>query len=81
MLIGINPYLENRNIPDVSAGHIRYFTFGEMKKLITDHGLKIESIRSDIVNFTPSGSLKSVYLARLIPSFGRSIMLVARKRI
>lgn len=78
LLLGINPILENRFIPGYSVGHIRYFTFNDIEKLMFDNGFTITERKSDIVNFNNKGTLYSAVIPKIIPSFGRSIMIVAK---
>lgn len=79
LLLGINPVLENRVVVDVTAGHIRYFTFAELHKLLEDHGFKIIKSKSDIVNFNNKGTAYTTLIPRIYKRFGRSIMVVAQK--
>lgn len=79
LLFGINPILEHRVTND-TAGHIRYFTFKELHKLLEDYGLEIEKSRSDIVNFNNKGTLYTTIIPRLYKKFGRAIIVVARKK-
>ncbi|MDB5185588.1 MAG: Two-component response regulator [Candidatus Saccharibacteria bacterium] len=80
LMLGINPVLENRVIVDVTAGHIRYFTFAELHKLLEDHGFEILKSRSDVVNFNNRGTLFTTLIPKLYKRFGRAIMLVAKKK-
>ena len=80
LLFGINPVLENRVIVDVTAGHIRYFTFKELEKLLQDHGFEIETSKSDVLNLNNQGTLYTTLVPKLYKRFGRSIMVVARKK-
>lgn len=79
LMLGKNPVLENRVVPDVTAGHIRYFTFPELHKLLEDHGFKVTHSRSDVVNFNNQGTMFSTTIPRLYKRFGRAIMLVGEK--
>ncbi len=79
LLFGINPIVEHRVIEGVTAGHIRYFIFKEMHKLLEDHNFKIISSKSDILNFNNSGTLYSSIIPKFYKKFGRSIMIVATK--
>jgi len=79
LLFGKNPILENRVVPGVSVGHIRYFTFSDLEHLLADHGFSVEVAESDVVNLSPSGRLYSRIIPRLFMRFGRSIMVAARR--
>lgn len=80
LMLGKNPVLENRVIPDVTAGHIRYFTFPELHKLLEDYGFEVHHSKSDVVNFNNQGTLFSTLIPKLYKRFGRAIMLVAKKK-
>lgn len=78
LLFGINPILEfTTRIKD--AGHIRYFTFDDLKNLLLEHGFKTKESYSDYINFTADGKLSSIFLAKIFPTFGRTIILKAEK--
>lgn len=79
LLLGINPLLEYRNIPKVTAGHVRYFTFKNIEDLLLAHDFGIEKEASDVVNFNNRGTCYSTLIPKIFKSFGRSIMLVGRK--
>lgn len=79
LLLGINPVLENRVLVDVTAGHIRYFTFSELHRLLEDHSFNVLKSCSDVLNFNNRGTLFSTLIPKLYKRFGRSIMIVAKK--
>jgi methionine biosynthesis protein MetW len=75
---GGNPIIElSPNEPD-SSGHIRYFTFKTLKKILEKHGFKILASQSDSVNFSNDGKIKSSILAQIFPKFGASIIFYAK---
>ena len=78
-LVGINPYLENRIIPGVSVGHIRYFTFRDMRDILEDNGFVIRDMASDLVNLDGSGNHYTTLLPRLRKELGRTILVCAQK--
>lgn len=78
LFFGINPIIElSPNEPD-SSGHIRYFTHKTLKKILEKHGFKILFSQSDLVNFSSDGKMKSLFLARIFPKFGASIIFFAK---
>jgi 2-polyprenyl-3-methyl-5-hydroxy-6-metoxy-1,4-benzoquinol methylase len=79
LLLGMNPILEYRVIVDITAGHIRYFTFSDMYKLLSDHGFSLITSRSDVVNFNNQGTLYSTLIPKIYKKFGRAIIVVAKK--
>lgn len=79
LLLGINPILENRVKISESAGHIRYFTFKDMHKILMDNKFEIIESRSDVVNLNNKGTMFITWMPRLYKKFGRSIMICASK--
>jgi 2-polyprenyl-3-methyl-5-hydroxy-6-metoxy-1,4-benzoquinol methylase len=78
LLLGISPLIElSPNEPE-SVGHIRYFTFKTLKKILEKHGFKILSSRTDCVNFSSDGKIRSSFLASMFPKFGASIIFFAK---
>lgn len=79
LLFGKNPIMEiSPNEPD-SSGHIRYFTFETLKKILKKHKFKIVFSQSDCVNFSKNGKIKTAFLAKLFPTLGASIIYYAKK--
>ena len=62
-----------------AAGHVKYFVGDTIVKLLKTHGFAINKLTSDVVNFNNSGRLCSARLASIIPSRGKSIIIVAKK--
>jgi methionine biosynthesis protein MetW len=78
LFLGITPIIETTaRIND--AGHIRYFTFNSLNKLLKENGFKITNFVSDCVNFNISGSVKSSLLSHIYPKIGRSLIIKAIK--
>ena len=78
LLFGLNPLIEI-NAGQSSAGHIRYFTFRNLKQLLEKHNFKTTQRFSDLVNFSQTiFYIRSTFLARHIPSFGASIIIKAQ---
>jgi len=77
LLFGKNPLLET-TARDYDAGHIRYFTRSTLKKLLIENDFKIIQIESSVVNFSNSGNFFSSLLAKVFPSLGNNIIVVAR---
>lgn len=78
LLLGINPYLENRVIQGVSVGHIRYFTFIELTQLLRDRQLEIVDEQTDILNVSSSGRFCISSVPHLFRRIGRTICVAAR---
>lgn len=51
-----------------------------LKEILKDHGFTIKNCRSDVVNFSKHGGLKSKLLAQLFPSLGRTIICLLRQK-
>lgn len=80
LLAGINPLIEISPNEAGSVGHIRYFTFDSLNRLIRKHRFRIISQNSDCVNFSKNGFLKSAFLANIFSYFGASIIILAEKK-
>lgn len=79
LLLGRDPMIEiSPNEPN-SVGHIRYFTKKKLNWLLKRHNLKILEEKSDCVNFSNNGKAKSEILAKIFPSLGASIIILAKK--
>ncbi len=79
LLLGISPLLEDNLSREGTAGHVRYFTFNRLNKLITDNKFQLKSFTSDVVNLSRTGSVGSTLLAKLFPQFGQSIICIYQK--
>jgi SAM-dependent methyltransferase len=79
LMFNRNPHIEISFSGD-AAGHIRYFVRSTLSSILGKHGFLVESIVSDVVNFNSSGSLRSLRLARLYPSLGKTLIAQARKK-
>jgi 2-polyprenyl-3-methyl-5-hydroxy-6-metoxy-1,4-benzoquinol methylase len=79
LFFGINPIIEISPNEEDSSGHIRYFTFKSLKNILKKHKFKIVTIQSDFVNFSKNGKIKSVFLAKIFPKLGTSIICNAKK--
>lgn len=80
LFFGKNPIIEVSPSDPESSGHIRYFTFQTLKQLLEKHKFKRLLFRSDCVNFSKNGKIKSVFLAKIYPTLGASIICLAQKR-
>jgi len=77
LLAGINPIIEiSPNDPE-SSGHIRYFTFQTLEELLRKSGFRVSRSSSDCINFSRNGGIKSVFLARIFPKLGASVIFLA----
>jgi 2-polyprenyl-3-methyl-5-hydroxy-6-metoxy-1,4-benzoquinol methylase len=79
LMFGINPVIEYRVQVNVTAGHIRYFTFSNMFQLLAENKFSVEVSKSDVLNFNNQGTLYTALIPKLYKRFGRAIMVVARK--
>lgn len=61
-----------------SVGHIRFFTKKLLKDFVESHGFVMEKFTSDYVNLPIVG--RSFLLAKIIPTFGRTIIMSFRKK-
>jgi 2-polyprenyl-3-methyl-5-hydroxy-6-metoxy-1,4-benzoquinol methylase len=79
LLLGKNPVIETGLIKNQTVGHIRYFVKSTLFVLLKRQGFKILEYKSDVVNFVPSGKIKSRLFAQLMPGLGRSIIVKCQK--
>lgn len=79
LLFGKSPLVET-TARSYDAGHIRYFTFDTLIKLLEENMFEIEYISSVYINFNNSGSLHSTMLAKLFPKLGSTIVIKARQK-
>ena len=80
LLLGINPHLENRIIPGVSPGHIRYFTFTNIDDILRDNKFRVLNSESDVLNFNNRGTLYSSLIPKMYKKIGRQILVFAEKQ-
>ncbi|MDD2703350.1 MAG: class I SAM-dependent methyltransferase [Candidatus Omnitrophica bacterium] len=74
LLLGMNPIIELSPNEADSSGHIRYFTFVSLRCLLEKHGFRIIKSSSDVVNFSGDGRFRSLFLPKLFPTIGQSII-------
>lgn len=80
LLFGINPIIELSPNEPASSGHIRYFTFRTLRKLLEKHNFRTIFCGSDCVNFSKNGRIKFSLLANIFPSLGTSLIYLAKKQ-
>ena len=81
-LFGRDGYHEaSYSFPEDAAGHLRYFNKELLIGLLRYHHFKIVKFTSDVVNFTPrtKSRLRSTFLAEILPTLGRSLIVKMRK--
>jgi methionine biosynthesis protein MetW len=79
LLFGINPAIET-TARSYDAGHIRYFTFNSLKKMLKENNFKVISFTSDCINFDRNGLIKNIFLVNIFPKTGRSLIIKAIKQ-
>lgn len=79
LFTGVNPIIELSPNECNSSGHIRYFTFKTLKNLLKKHNFKIILIKSDIVNFSRDGKIRSFLMPKLFPTIGQSVICLCQK--
>lgn len=79
LCLGKNPYFEASFTypPEVKAGHLRFFTRSLLIGFLTRHNFEVKKFSSDVINFDSSGKFSSVFLARIFPTLGRSLIIKA----
>ena len=92
LLFGINPCLET-TARDYDAGHLKYFTYNSLNKLLLENDFEITEFHSDVINLTAKVvnvnrndidyenvfNFKPPLLVRLFPKLGKTIIVKARK--
>ncbi len=78
LLLGRSPTME-LTTRATDAGHLRYYVYTTLKKVLEENGFMIELFTSDVVNFSFSGKVICIWLAKMFPKFGRSLIVLARK--
>lgn len=76
LFFGINPIIEASPNEADSSGHVRYFTTKSLSQLLKKHNFRIVKYKSDYVNFSKNGSVKSSFLAKIFPKLGTSIVFL-----
>lgn len=79
LLLGMNPIIEISPNRLDSSGHIRYFTFKNLSKLIKENNFNIIKIFSDLINFHPQGKIQSKLVPKILPTIGQSIICLCQK--
>ncbi len=80
LLTGISPIIEISPNEIDSPGHIRYFTFKTLAGLLAKHGLKVLQTRSDVLNLSNDGRIRSIQIPKIFPSIGQSIICLCQKK-
>lgn len=78
LFLGHNPLTEV-SLSKTNAGHIRYFTFSSLEKLLDIHRFKTVYESSTVLNFDNNGKFSSVYLSGIFPAIGSTIIIKAIK--
>lgn len=81
LLLGISPIIEVSPNEIDSPGHIRYFTFRTLEGLLKNHGLKILQAKSDVLNLTGDGRIRSLLVPKIFPTIGQSIICLCKKKL
>ena len=79
LLANRNPHIEISFADNTAAGHIRYFIRGTLFDLLRKQGFRVTDYTSDVVNFDSSGRIRSLWLARLFPTLGKSLIVRATR--
>lgn len=79
LMFGLNPIIEISPNEMDSPGHIRYFTFKTLRWLLEKHGFKILVTKSDVLNLTGDGRIKSLLIPKIFPTIGQSIIYLCQK--
>lgn len=81
LLFGINPFIETSPNEAESSGHIRYFTFKTLKRILKKHSFKIILERSDVLNLSNDGRFRCLLPPKLFLSLGQSIIYLCQQNL
>jgi 2-polyprenyl-3-methyl-5-hydroxy-6-metoxy-1,4-benzoquinol methylase len=76
LLMGLNPMIEYR----AEVGHIRYFTFSNLRNMLKELGFEVVKEASDVINFTGDGRIYDTNLVKIHKEWGRSILIVCKNQ-
>jgi 2-polyprenyl-3-methyl-5-hydroxy-6-metoxy-1,4-benzoquinol methylase len=79
LLLGLSPNLEITS-RKYDSGHIRYFTLATLTMLLEQNGFNVLIKTSNVIQFTNDGKISSRVLARLLPTFGTTLIVKAQKK-
>ncbi len=79
LLFNQNPYIECSPFEPDAVGHLRYYIYPTLLKQVERFGFRLVQHTSDVINFESTGKLNSRLLARLFPTFGRTLIFVLKK--
>lgn len=79
LLANRNPFIECSPLEENAVGHLRYFIFSSLLKIVKKYNFKLLRFTSDVINFNGSGTLKSIWLAKTFPAFGRTLIFLLIK--
>jgi 2-polyprenyl-3-methyl-5-hydroxy-6-metoxy-1,4-benzoquinol methylase len=74
LLLGRLPWMVENDLLPGRSGHIRYFTYLEIVKLLNRHGFKVTNFTTDSVGIN---NITIPLLGKLFPTFGRILIVKA----
>lgn len=78
LFLNKNPHIEISFTGD-AAGHIRYFIKSTLYRILEEHKFSVCYFTSDVINFTASGKFNIRFVADIIPTLGKSLIVKAKK--
>ena len=76
LLLGQLPWMVENDLLPGKSGHIRYFTYSELEKILIRHSFSIETFTTDSVGLN---TVTIPYLDSFFPELGRILILKTRK--
>ena len=76
LLVGHLPWMIENDLLPGKSGHIRYFTYSELEKILIRHSFSIETFTTDSVGLN---TVTIPYLDSFFPELGRILILKTRK--
>lgn len=77
LLCNRNPYIENSPTEPTAVGHVRYFIRDTLVDFLKRHRFSVEACVSDVVSLGRSDAMKCRFLAKVLPSLGKSLIVKA----
>ena len=79
LLLGRTPWMIENEITPPNSGHIRYFTFDSLTKLLQKHKFMVKKRSADVLNIGSKFFIKNNLLIKSLLPFARIIIVDARK--
>lgn len=79
LMLGKIPWMIENEIAPPNSGHMRYFTFDTLDKLLQRNGFTVNKKTADVLNIGSSFYINNEFLIKKLLTFGRIIIIQAKK--